>query len=227
MSEKQRSYLPQDERRVQLLEAGLQLFGRNSYEDVSIDDIAESADVSKGLIYHYFRGKKAFYNGVVTLAAQRLVETLQPEPELDGPENLVRGLRAYFRFVGRRADAYLALMHGGLGVDDAVEVVLEKTRADIARSIIEVLGAEETPALRTALRAWIGGVESAALDWLAHGDVDCDELIRIMTASLVGQLAVTLDPEVLRPLFDMSLLSHLFETYAGSEGGPDGSVASD
>ena len=218
MSKRQRSYLSQDERRVQLLEAGLVLFGSRSYEEISIDDIADRADVSKGLIYHYFRGKRAFYNEVVKLAAARLVAAVQPDPDLDGPQNLVRGLRAYFRYVEKRADAYMALMHGGLGVDDAVALVLEETRSDIAHAIIAGLGVDETPELRTAIRSWIGGVESAALDWLAHRDVECEKLIRLMTAGLAGQLTVALGADKLRRLFDTSTFGEFAGAWLGNSG---------
>lgn len=54
MSTRKHTRLQTEERRAQLLEASLVLFTERSYDDVSIDDIAESAGVSKGLLYHYF-----------------------------------------------------------------------------------------------------------------------------------------------------------------------------
>ena len=50
-----------DERRAQLIELGTRLFSTRSYEDISIDDVAEQAGISKGLLYHYFGGKREFY----------------------------------------------------------------------------------------------------------------------------------------------------------------------
>ena len=52
-------------RRQKLIEIGLDLFSHHVYEEVSIDDIAEIADISKGLLYYYFPTKHDFY--LVTL----------------------------------------------------------------------------------------------------------------------------------------------------------------
>ncbi|MBC7173252.1 MAG: TetR family transcriptional regulator, partial [Polyangiaceae bacterium] len=41
-----------EERREQLLELGLELFSTRTYEDLSIDEIAQAAGMSKGLLYH-------------------------------------------------------------------------------------------------------------------------------------------------------------------------------
>ncbi len=37
----------------------LQFFARHDYERSSLNDIAEAMGVTKGAIYHYFKGKKA------------------------------------------------------------------------------------------------------------------------------------------------------------------------
>jgi AcrR family transcriptional regulator len=44
-------------RRNQLLDIGLALFAERGFENVSIKDVATQAEVSSGLIYHYFRSK--------------------------------------------------------------------------------------------------------------------------------------------------------------------------
>ena len=75
-----RSLLDMDSRRAQLLELGLRLFGTRAYDEVSIDDIAQAANISKGLLYHYFGGKRAFYVAVVSDAARRLVAAIDPDP---------------------------------------------------------------------------------------------------------------------------------------------------
>ena len=56
-----RARLLVDERRAQLLSLGLQLFGERSYDEVSIDELAREAQISKGLLYHYFPTKRDLY----------------------------------------------------------------------------------------------------------------------------------------------------------------------
>lgn len=52
-------------RRQRLVEIGMDLFGHRSYEEISIDDIAAMADISKGLLYYYFPTKHDFYIAVI------------------------------------------------------------------------------------------------------------------------------------------------------------------
>ena len=81
-------------------------------------------------------------------------------------------------------------MHGGLGVDDIINGILEDSRQQVVKTILTHIGGDGEPLARIAARAWIGNVEAAALDWLGHGDVKVDDLIEMMTAALYIQLAV-------------------------------------
>ena len=47
-----------EERRAQLLQAALSLFAHRAPEEVSLDDVAEAAGVSRPLVYRYFPGGK-------------------------------------------------------------------------------------------------------------------------------------------------------------------------
>ena len=55
-----RSGMSTDARREQLLASGAELLGRRPYDEVSIEEIAAAAGVSKGLLYHYFPTKQDF-----------------------------------------------------------------------------------------------------------------------------------------------------------------------
>lgn len=47
-----------EERRLQILDKALEVFAEKGFKGTSIKDIAEAADISQGLMYHYFSGKK-------------------------------------------------------------------------------------------------------------------------------------------------------------------------
>jgi len=185
-----RSRLAMDSRRAQLLDLGLRLFGTRAYDEVSIDDIAAAANMSKGLLYHYFGGKRAFYVAVVSDAARRLVASIEPDPELPPPDRALAGIDAYVRFVEDRADAYAALVTGGLGADPHIAEILETTRQEIVGIILANLGlGRPRPAYRLALRSWIGGVEAACVDWLRRRDLPRVQLLQLMLGALRGALA--------------------------------------
>lgn len=53
------------DRRTQILEAALQVFGRLGLHKARMDDIAREAGVSKGLLYWYFRSKDALIAAIL------------------------------------------------------------------------------------------------------------------------------------------------------------------
>ncbi|NCG19909.1 MAG: TetR family transcriptional regulator [Rhodobacterales bacterium] len=201
-----RSRLELDERRAQLLEVGMRLFIQRSYDDVQVSDIAAEAGVSKGLLYHYFGGKRALYVATVGHSAGRLLEAIQVDGDVAGHERLTLSLNAYFDFVAERSDAYRGLMQGGLGADPEILAILQRTRAAIVWQTCEAVGlCEPRPAFRVAVFSWIGAVEAALSDWQENKDVPREQLVGMLSASLFVHLsfAAAADPDaqvVLEPL---------------------------
>lgn len=51
----------------QILNTALSLFCKKSYHSTSIEDIARQADISKGLLYHYFKSKEEVLAALVEI----------------------------------------------------------------------------------------------------------------------------------------------------------------
>lgn len=184
---KARSRLEVDARRAQLLALGLSLFGSHTYEEVSIDEVASQAGISKGLLYHYFPTKRAFYIAVLQEAARDLMERTAVNPVLPELERAKAGLDTYLSYVAERGQAYFTLMRGGLGSDPEVAQLIEDTRQRFLSRIFAGLGLETPPAkLRVALRGWIGCVEAASLDWVQHRDLSREEVCDLLVSSLLA-----------------------------------------
>ncbi len=188
--------LETDERRTQLLELGMRLFAERTYDEISMDDLAKEAGVSKGLVYHYFRTKRDFYvAGLREIARDLLEKTTTIAQGLPPLERIRRGLDAYLDHVGAHARAFVALMRGGIGSDPEVASVIEGTRSayvdrflhDLAGSPLAGL-AQGNTLIRTALRGWLGFVEAASLDWLSHGDVDRGKVRDMMIEMLIATM---------------------------------------
>lgn len=198
MSTRKHTRLQTEERRAQLLEASLVLFTERSYDDVSIDDIAESAGVSKGLLYHYFGGKRALYVACVDLAASQLVDAVQPDPSLSPPVKALVGINAYLDFVEARSSVFRSLMQGGLGTDPEVARIVARTRGRFADQFLEGTGVDPSrPVFRFAARTYVGAVEAASLAWLEDGGVDRQGLVMTLMGVLhaVMNSAAMLDPD--------------------------------
>lgn len=181
-----RKRLELDERRAQLLSLALTAFSQKSYDDVSIDDLAQAAGVSKGLLYHYFPSKRDLYLSTVREAAEQLTARIVPDPALNPLEQVSRGVDAYLQYVHDNADAYLSLMQSGVGRDQEVYAIVEQTRHAFVKVVLERAGqAMLNPLQRTLVRGWVGMVEAASLDWLQTQSVGREELTRLLVKTLL------------------------------------------
>ena len=164
-----------DERRAQLVELGLAEFGTRSFDEVSIDLLAERARISKGLLYHYFPNKRAFYVACLEEAAGRLVARLDAVSTEGSPlDHLVRAVDAYLAHVRGHGRAFATLMRGGIGQGREIAEVVDRTREALVERLTQRL-AEVIPAvaidlapplLQVALRGWIGFAEAASIAWV-------------------------------------------------------------
>jgi AcrR family transcriptional regulator len=185
-----RQRLDTGERRAQLLALGLERFARAPYDAVSIDDLAREAGVSKGLLFHYFASKRAFYVAVLRAAADELLTVVAPDQSLPPLERLEQGVEAYLAAVERRGEAYVWLMRSGIGGDVAVHEVVKETRQRFLARVVEELPlGPPPPKLRLLLRGWIGMVEAASVEWVATRSVTREELRALLVKALVDGLS--------------------------------------
>ncbi|MEZ4451597.1 MAG: helix-turn-helix domain-containing protein [Nannocystaceae bacterium] len=186
-----------DERRGQLLELGLTLFANTTYDELSIDAIAEAAGISKGLLYHYFSSKRDFYVETVRLAVARLLEAARAATDdRISPALLERGLDTFLDFAERHGRPFVSLLRGGLGADPEVAAIIDGTRDALLQRALDRLSLADNRRAQVALRGWIGFCEVTSLDWLEHGrDLDRGELRDLMAQMLVAALvAAGIDP---------------------------------
>jgi AcrR family transcriptional regulator len=171
-----RTRLDLDERRAQLLALAQATFATRSYDEVSIDELARAAGVSKGLLYHYFPTKRDLYIAGLREASRLLIERtmIAPSAHASPIERIRMGLDAYLDYAREHARAFTALLRGGIGSDPEVAAVIEETRASYVERMIEgaegaplPIPAASTPLLRLALRGWVGFVEQTSIDWVA------------------------------------------------------------
>lgn len=199
-SPRARVRLDNDARRAQLLELGMKIFEEKTYDEVSIDDLARAAGISKGLLYHYFPTKRDLYlTGLRAVAAELLERTNFSEGDAPPIERMRQGIDAYLTFVSERSRSYIALMRGGIGSDPEVLAIVEESRGAIIERIISGPGSPlaaaadpRTPLARTALRGWLGFAEAAAIDWLSHGDLDQRTVRDLLVDMLVPSLRLAM-----------------------------------
>jgi len=184
--------LDNDERRAQLLALGQAAFASHPYDEVSIDELARKAKLSKGLFYYYFPTKRDLYIAGLRDTSQGLVHKLTSVPrDLPPRERAAAAVDAYLDSVSTQGSSFIALMRGGIGSDPEVAKVVEGVRLGILDEFLS--GAPLSALLKTrpispiAIRGWIGMVESASIEWLSHQDVP-REAVRDLLVDLLFEL---------------------------------------
>ncbi|MEU0676892.1 TetR/AcrR family transcriptional regulator [Streptomyces sp. NPDC006172] len=205
-----------EERRQQLIGVALELFARRSPDEVSIDEIAAAAGISRPLVYHYFPGKISLYEAALQRAAQDLAGRFA-EPH-EGPlgARLLRVMGRFFDFVDEHGPGFSALMRGGpavyAGAADTISHVsttnalIDSVRQAAYEQVLSHLGVCDPPArLELVVRSWISLAESTALLWLDGRRIPREELEVQLVQDFAALAAVSAahDPrlrELLRPV---------------------------
>jgi len=71
----------------------LKLFAANGYHSTSISKIADSAKISKGLIYNYFKSKEDIFSEIIEMGIDKMFENFTPNEdghlEVEGMQNYI------------------------------------------------------------------------------------------------------------------------------------------
>ncbi|MEU6095366.1 TetR/AcrR family transcriptional regulator [Streptomyces sp. NPDC047079] len=182
-----------EERRQQLIRVALELFSQRSPHEVSIDDIASAAGISRPLVYHYFPGKLSLYEAALKRASEDLAERFVEPQEGPSGVRLLRVMRRFFDFVDDHGPGFAALMRGGPAVGSSrTNALVDSVRQAAYVQILAHLGVQDPPArLELVVRSWISLVESTALIWLDGRRIPRQELEAQLVHDFVALTAVS------------------------------------
>ncbi|MGV9562913.1 TetR/AcrR family transcriptional regulator [Streptomyces sp. NPDC003480] len=157
-----------EERRQQLIGVALELFSQRSPDEVSIDEIASAAGISRPLVYHYFPGKLSLYEAALKRAAEDLACRFRESHEGPLGARLLRVMGRFFDFVDEHGPGFSALMRGGPAVGSSTtNALVDSVRQAAYDQIIAHLEIKDPPVrLELIVRSWISLAESTALIWL-------------------------------------------------------------
>ncbi|MCT7351712.1 TetR/AcrR family transcriptional regulator [Streptomyces sp. 15-116A] len=194
--ERTRRRLSTEERREQLLSVGARLFSESPYDDVWIEQVAEIAGVSRGLLYHYFPTKREFFAAVVERESERMLRMTAAVPGVPVREQLASGLEAYLAYVEAHAHGYRAFHRADAAGDQAVRRVYQRALAAQEEQILAALAAdpefgtafEERPDVRLAVRGWLAFTTAVCLEWLRGSELSREQVRELCARALLGVL---------------------------------------
>jgi len=179
--------LPADRRRQQLLDVALTLFAQRGFSATTMDDIAESAGVTKPLLYQHFVSKRALYLELVDAVADTMLEAIgKAVAAAEGPRQQVEGgFAAYFHVVVTHADAFRLLFGSEVPNDPELSRAVRQVESSIAESIDELIDAGlDVDHRRLLAYAVVGMAQGASRHVLGsrstvEGDPDESEATRL------------------------------------------------
>jgi AcrR family transcriptional regulator len=191
MPQTERAYrrLQLDERRRQLLDAGSQLFTEHAYEEISMQQVAHAAGVSKALLYHYFPSKIDLFKAAVADKASELQAVIEPRAGAEPLEQLSEILDAYLAWIRSNSKTWSKLMQSAGSLPEAREL-LESFRQQTLETALKRLTGDRAPrpALRTSIRGWLGYLDAAILDWVEADDLTSEQIRGILLSAFVASL---------------------------------------
>jgi AcrR family transcriptional regulator len=201
-----RTRLTPEARRQQILDVANALFAERGYEEVSIETIARSAGVARGLIHYYFGGRKEVYLALLERQFGRLTARfaevgLRPAEGTSPTARVADTVSRWLDWAEANRTIYLGTLAPG---DDLDDPEVRRVVGELRRlAVVHVVGlhpdiAEDSPRLHHALECWTGLNRTATRRWLEGG------ASREATHTL---LTLTLD--------------HILRTFGGDEATPD------
>jgi AcrR family transcriptional regulator len=74
----------------QILKAAMDMFCLKGYHSASIDDVAKQAQISKGLMYHYFKGKEELLAALVEVRISDILVVMEAAAAKETPAEQLR-----------------------------------------------------------------------------------------------------------------------------------------
>jgi AcrR family transcriptional regulator len=188
-----------DERRRQLVDAGAKLFAQRAYEEITMQEVAQLAGVSKPLLYHYFPSKVELFKAAVAEKAEELGRLIEPIAGGTPLEQLTASLDAYLAWIGENALAWSKLMQSATTVPEARELVQDFRQHTVDLVVSGLIGRRKPrPALRIAVNGWLGYMDAAILDWTRARDLSAEKLRDVLLAAFAASLyaAQQADPRI-------------------------------
>lgn len=172
-------------RREQIVAAAHEVFQDRDPNDVTFEEIADAAGVSRALVYNYFGDRGGLMAAVYLRSFERLDEELNDavDPDLEPEERIRKTVHAYLSFARKNSSAWHLIASAGTAQHPAVQSARRKR--------MERMGDAWGGGARARIvaRAVVGMLEAATLDWLESQDEDLDELADILSNLVWGGLS--------------------------------------
>jgi AcrR family transcriptional regulator len=186
--------LAPDDRRREILDTAIELFGKHGYGNVSASDIARHANVTPALLHHYFGPKRNVYLAILEEWTKATVEAVHVDRSAPLAARVRTNVMSWVDRVGQHPSLWLATAGQGETFADAkIEAIVRAARERNLDIMLAVYSdtVSDTPIARRVLRGFVGFNRVTLRAWL-RGEASKDETVRLLTETLTALLAVVI-----------------------------------
>jgi AcrR family transcriptional regulator len=176
--------------------AALKLFSERAFEDVSIDEIANEANVAHGLLSYHFGGKRGIYLAALQMVQTDLQVLTRPIWSDGGIVAQIKGMaRRHFEYFRVHPQVMLGLLACAPS-DTETRAIAEAAQAAGAQAFVDLLGLSEDPPpmLHMAVRGCMGFLDEITICWLGQDELfDIERLVDLCFDVTVAAIANAVD----------------------------------
>ena len=170
------------QRRERILDAASALIAERPYDEVSIEDIATAAGVTRGLVHHYVGGRNELYLALLERLGTHCEGGQRPPVGSSAHARVADTVSRWLDWTEANRTIWLATLAHDQDIADAdVADLLGRAVALLTTHHPDL--AADSPRLRHALKCWIALNRAATRRWL-HGEATRDATHDLLASTL-------------------------------------------
>lgn len=171
------------------------MFAAKPYADVLMEDVADEAGVTRGLMYHYFSTKRDFYAAIFQRASDKLLASTEITDDRSVIDQLTAGLDAHIQYFVDNPREAVAVNRGALAGDPVIQAIITEELSTVGGRILDKLGlhghAREIAAV--AVHGWLVFVRAVCVEWVQSRTISREELTQMCLRAFGGALAPAME----------------------------------
>lgn len=189
-----RRRLAPEHRRAQLIDVAAKMFAAQSYDQVSMDAVAQRSGVTRALVYRHFPRKRDLFVAVYRQAADRLLTSVQFDPDVPLEKQISVGLDAHFDYFEANRHTVLAA-NRALADDAAVQAIIRDELGVLRDRAVNAITTDipNRQQISAVLLSWLAFVRVLSVEWLTDATLDRSQVHDISVAALGAALHPLID----------------------------------
>ncbi|WP_312046907.1 TetR/AcrR family transcriptional regulator [Anaerotignum sp.] len=127
----------ENERVLRIVNCGFEVFTKNSLEKASTNLIVENAQISRGLLYHYFKNKKELFEFLLYFSGKKIISNVVDSVDWSNTDFLLRVRQALISKIETLAEYPYLYEFCDKYARDYAEELTQKLMPDISSRLFE------------------------------------------------------------------------------------------